>query len=310
MLLAIRDRITGIVAWVICIIIIVPFAFFGIQEYVGLGSQPAAIEFNDAEVSMNEFERRMQINRQQLAERFGGTIPEFLDNSDTLRQQTIRQFVDRQALVQYIDEQGYGSSADAVYNSIAAMPQFQEDGKFSVDTYNRQIALSPNFSKTSFEQQVGLDIAIQQLQQGILNTAVATDKQLADYVNLRDQLRDIEYFQFNIDDYKKQVNLSDDEINTYYESNKASLLTERQVAIDYLELDAAEIANTLAVDDATLRDLYDNDQIPGVADKPESRQASHILLLLDESASDDEVAAKQAQIEEIRQRALTEDLLH
>lgn len=306
MLLAIRDRVTGVFAWIICIIIIVPFAFWGVGEYVGVGSEPAAVKFNDSEMTMYELERRMQINRQQLAQRFGGQIPEFLDNNDTIRQQTLNQFVDREALVQYIQNNRYGSGAQEIYRNISSLPQFQQDGKFSIETYERQLS-SQGYTKGRFEEQVGIDIAIGQLQQGIVATALSTDKQVQEYVRLRNETRDFEYFELNITDYQDKVSVDSDAVNTYYEENKERLTTERQMSINYLELKASDIADSVVVDDAKLRELYENDEIPGIADKPESRKASHILLLVDETASPEDVAKKEADIQQIKQRAETED---
>ncbi len=306
MLLAIRDRITGVVAWVICGLIIIPFALWGVQDYIGIGNEPAAIKFNDSEMTMYEFERRMQLNRQQLAQRFGGEIPAVLDNNDLIRQQTANQYVNREALVQYAQDNGYGSSAEEIYRNISALPQFQIDGKFSRDAYERQTS-SLGYTKTAFEQQVGLDIAIGQLQQGVIASALVTDAQLKDYVKLRRQSRDLEYFILDIEKYKAKIKLSDDDVQTYYDENKDTLLTERQVSLSYLELKIDDLAATVEVDDQTLQELYDANSIPGIADKPETRTASHILLLVDESASAEEVSAKEEQLKQIRERALTED---
>ncbi len=53
MLQSIRDRATGVFAWVIVVLLIVPFALWGIQEYLGGGSAINVATINDIEISRN-----------------------------------------------------------------------------------------------------------------------------------------------------------------------------------------------------------------------------------------------------------------
>ncbi len=305
MLLAIRDRVQGVVVYVICAIIILPLALFGITEYIGIGSEPAAITINKSEISTRQFENAMQTNRQRLAQRFGGQIPPAFDDNDLIRQQTVRQFVNRELLEQYAAKNKYGSSADEVYRNIASTPEFQVDGEFSTEAYTNVLA-SQGYSKEQYEESVAKNIALGQIQVGISTSALVTDQDVNEYVRLRNQKRDFEYFTLSADEYAKKASVSDEDIQAYYEDNKENLLTDRQVSLQYIELKASDLEKDIAVDDATLQGLYDNDEIPGIADKPETRAASHILVSVEETDTPEIVAEKQAKIESIKVRAETE----
>jgi hypothetical protein len=50
MLQTIRDRAQGWIAWAIVILISIPFAFWGIQSYLGVGGEPIAAKVNGVEI--------------------------------------------------------------------------------------------------------------------------------------------------------------------------------------------------------------------------------------------------------------------
>ena len=71
MLQTIRDRAQGWIAWAIVILISIPFALWGIQEYLGVGSQPVIASVNDREITEAELDRRYQQFRGELRDRLG-----------------------------------------------------------------------------------------------------------------------------------------------------------------------------------------------------------------------------------------------
>ena len=56
MLMTIRDKAQGWIAWAIVILISIPFALWGIQEYLGVGSEPLIAKVNDREITEREVE--------------------------------------------------------------------------------------------------------------------------------------------------------------------------------------------------------------------------------------------------------------
>ena len=75
MLQAINDRIKGWLGIVIVILIGLPFALWGIQSYLDDAGPRYAAKVNDFEISANEFERSVSIQRQQMLRQYGGELP-------------------------------------------------------------------------------------------------------------------------------------------------------------------------------------------------------------------------------------------
>ncbi|MEW8260012.1 MAG: SurA N-terminal domain-containing protein, partial [Candidatus Thiodiazotropha taylori] len=71
MLQEIRDKAQGWIAWAIVILISIPFALWGIQSYLGIGSEPLAASVNGVEITERSLESQFQRFRQQLRDQLG-----------------------------------------------------------------------------------------------------------------------------------------------------------------------------------------------------------------------------------------------
>ena len=71
MLQTIRERAQGWIAWVIVILISVPFALWGIQSYLGESGEPVAATVNGVEIATRDLDRRVQNVQFELRNRLG-----------------------------------------------------------------------------------------------------------------------------------------------------------------------------------------------------------------------------------------------
>lgn len=69
MLLEIREKSQGVFAWVILVLICVPFALWGIQNYVGGGSETAVATVGEKEFYQQDVNRAYSQYSQKLAGR-------------------------------------------------------------------------------------------------------------------------------------------------------------------------------------------------------------------------------------------------
>src|SRR5690606_29205234 len=118
MLIALRDRITGIVAWLFVILISIPFMLWGVQEYFGVGESGYAIKINDEKISSSEFDQAVSRNRQALLQSFGGQIPAYFDANSFLRSQALEELTNRELLSQFIEKYNYRISAADLAETI------------------------------------------------------------------------------------------------------------------------------------------------------------------------------------------------
>lgn len=290
MLNLIRENAKGFFAWLIVILIIIPFAFWGINSYFGGGNADTVVaKVNDVEIAAGEFQRvyvRERARRQQL---LGDNADPALLNDALIKRDVIERLVNSEAVAQAAAEAGLRISDSQLAREIIQNPQFQRDGRFDGELYAR-ILNSMGLTEQGFEAQVKQDMLVEQLISGITGSEFATGKELQEVAALVSQERDIGYMVLATGDFPEDITPSDDEVKAYYEANKDRFILPEQVSVEYLELSAADLMGDIDVDEDALRSMYEQHQADFV--QAEERRASHILITVDPDA--DEAADKAA----------------
>ena len=293
MLQAIRDKVTGWIAYGIIFLISIPFALWGVNSYFGGGELPPAAIVNGEEISARDLDQAYASYRQRLLQLFGGSIPESFGSEVQLRSQVREQIIEEVALRQYIEERGYRIGDAALGGIIRGMEAFQNDGRFDPELYQAQLG-SLGYSPLMFEAELRRSQALEQFRDGIVATAFTLPGQRRLYASLAGQSRKIRTLSHATD--PESIEIGDDEIEQYYQANPDQFKTPEQVRIEYVELSLDNIKQGIRVDPADVQARYEANLAAYAS--PEIREASHILL----KAGDDDEDAVRARIEDLRQR--------
>lgn len=299
MLQAINDKAKGILGWIIIAFISIPFALWGIQEYIGGGQEQYAATVNDTKISVREFDQALGRHKQRLESMFGGQLPEGEAFDRQMKQQVLDQLISRQVLEQLALSSGFRVSDKSLAEKIQAMDVFQQDGKFQAKNYE-QLLSSQGMSVSGFEFLMRKDIVIQQLQEGIANSSIVGKNYLDQIDQLQQQTRKISYLSFKNNDYLKDISLTEEEIKQYFEKNQNRYMHPEQVSVSYVEFRADMISVDASAEEEDLRRQYD-EYIANLAEH-EQRKARHILIQLDETADEQTKATKKQQIEKLLQK--------
>lgn len=301
MLIALRDRITGIVAWLFVILISIPFMLWGVQEYFGVGESGYAIKVNGEKISNADFDQAMSRNRQALMQSFGGQIPAYFDSNSYLRSQTLDELTNRELIGQLIDKHNYRVGVADLAEMISQQLMFQADGRFNPQIYEAELR-SRGYSKQAYEAAHQLQILAGQIQAGIQKTAFVPKQELKSFAVLRYQTRDFDFIRLPAEKYKAGIRITDEQANAFYEEYKGVFNTEERVSVKYIELDLKEMAKQVPVDEELLRQTYDDALAAGRYQSEEVRNARHILIRSDQDAAPELVEEKRAKIEELLAR--------
>jgi peptidyl-prolyl cis-trans isomerase D len=294
MLQAIRDKVTGWIAYGIIFLISIPFALWGVNSYLGGGEALPAATVNGEEIGVRQLDQAYANYRQRLSQLFGGSIPEALGNESVMRAQVLDQLIEDSALRQYVEAQHYRIGDEALGRRIRGMQEFQRDGKFNPEVYQQQLR-SLGLSPVGFEQRLRINGAVEQFQNGIRQTAFVTPVARKQFSSLQNQTRKIRTLSYRPDPSSVQVD--DSEIEQYYLSNTERYMTPEQVKVDYIELSLGSIKDSIEVDESEIEARYQDNLAAYTT--PEFRDASHILITVDEDTDD---ATALQQVEDIRAR--------
>lgn len=296
MLMTIRDKAQGWIAWAIVILISIPFALWGIQEYLGVGSEPVIAKVNDREITESEVESgalRMRNNiRQQLGAQYNADMfPESM-----LRKQVLEGIVRDTLLQQAAEKLGLRAGDMMVQQTIVNIPAFQVSGQFSVEAYQRGVQLQ-GLSEKGFEERIRSSLVTTQLQQSIQNSSFVTKAYAKDAEVLANQQRRIEYVRISSSDLAEVAKPTEEQIEAYYKKNSLSFMSQEQVKLEYLLLNLDTIASTLKASDDDLQAFYEQHKSEFVV--PDKKRVSHILLEIADDANQESIAETTAKAVEI-----------
>jgi peptidyl-prolyl cis-trans isomerase D len=301
MLIALRERITGYIAWIFVILITIPFMLWGVQEYFGMGQEGYAIKVNGEEISLQEFDQAMTRNRQELLQSFNGRVPPSFDLNAFVRQQTVNQLLNRELIDQLIENYNYRVSPADLADAIAREPVFQRDGRFDHEVYTAELR-SRGFSPRAYEQAHLQEVLSAQIQEGIQETAFTTRQELEKIAKLRYQERGFDFIRLPREKYSEGIKTTDEQAEAYYDEYKEAFVTEEQVSVDYVEVSLADLAGEISVNDELLRQLYKDAVDTGQYQTEETRNASHILISVPADADESVVEEKRKQAETVLER--------
>ncbi|HEX2584457.1 MAG TPA: SurA N-terminal domain-containing protein, partial [Steroidobacteraceae bacterium] len=288
MLQTIRDKLSGWVAKIVLGALAVVFVFWGIELRSAYSASNYAATVNGDNISLNEAHEAWQRQQTQLQQQLHGDIPEVLKKSQ--QQAIMDRLVNTQLLQQQVNKLGYGVSDEALVKALHDISEFKVDGKFDPERYTGMIA-SLGRSKSQFEHDYRNQLALQRLQNGVVNTAFATPFEAARAQALLGEQRDVEFATLSAKSFLSTVNVTDAEVQSYYDANKNSFMTPETVGLQYVELKLADVASEVTVTEEALRSYYD--QIKDKFSTGERRHAHHILIAAGNGV-DDAAAKKQA----------------
>jgi peptidyl-prolyl cis-trans isomerase D len=293
MLQIIRDKMTGWFAYVLLGALAFFFIFWGVEMRSASGSNYAA-KVNGDRISLETVNRAWQERQQSLLQSFRGEIPEPFKKS--AQQDILEEKIQSLLLNQQVNLRGYRVGDTELRKAVQAAPNWQVDGKFSVDQYNlaaRQKGMSP----AQFAEDLRVTLLQRQLIGGIYNSSFVTPAELQRRHALEAEQRELDYALIPMAGFMATANVSDAEIQAYYDANKADFMTTETIDLEYVELRLADVENDVVVSDEALREYYE--QIKGRLITPERRSARHILISVGDAAEDaaaktkaDEILAK------------------
>ncbi len=285
MLQSIREKTSGWIASIILVLIIIAMAFFGLESYLVPKVETFAAKIESApkfwifgektrEVSVDEFRRRFeQVRQQQRAAQGEAFDPVAFEKPDNKRL-VLDRLIDEAVLELVAEREGLSVSTALVQKTIAELPAFQTNGKFDKDVYLSSLQ-NQGYSTATFEQLVRSSLLQQALPEEIAGSAVFGEAELDEFLRLSGQTRKVRFLEVP-PPAEPLPPPTDAEVKAWYDAHLDQYRTPETVAIDYIELQGADLPVTGQPTEKDLRDRYAAEITRFGA--PEQRLVSHILV--------------------------------
>ncbi|RZA21226.1 MAG: peptidylprolyl isomerase [Lysobacteraceae bacterium] len=313
MLQKLRDKTSGWIATVILGLLIIPFAFFGMESYMSQqvdtyaariaqppswwrsapDAWPLSYLWKQHDIDNSEFRQRFEIARMRARDEQGDRFDAKAFESAENKRKILEEMVDEQVMRMAAERDGIVVSDGEVRAAIQQIPDFQVDGKFDADRYQMLLASqNPPQTPREFEQKIRDNLHYGLIPSRLSQSAFATDREVERLLRLLGEQRDVSYVALPPAPADTAA-VSATEIGNWYKAHASSYRRPETVRLEYVEVDGSKLPAPV-VDEALLRKRYQEQSAK--YSSAEQRSVSHILVQVapDASAADQKAAEARA----------------
>jgi peptidyl-prolyl cis-trans isomerase D len=285
------------IAKIILALLILPFAFFGMESYFQGGGREAHVAVIGGEkVLEREYQQRLREQQDRLREQLGAQArPEMFDSPE-FRSAIVEGLVQERLLLGAANAAGLRVTDGQLQQVIAGQAEFQENGQFSLTRY-QSLLRRAGMTEAMYQERVRTELALSQVQTAFAAGAIVPASVTDRLLRAIDQQREVSVITIAPEAFLKQVELEAGAVQKFYESNRREFEIPEQVRVEYVTLSMAQIASQITVTAQDAKEFFDqNTQQFRTADE---RQASHILIRVAPGADDKARAAARARAEQV-----------
>lgn len=239
MLQSIRDKTQGWITSTVIGLLIIVFALWGIHGYLEFnveGNNKVVAKIVGQTLLQSDFDRLYQRAYQQAQDRLGTNFSNNKELIDYLKRQTLQEWETTQVLFQAALQSKYRISQSLINAVLLQIPAFQSAGHFSVGQFY-DVLHAINYTKLQFLTDIKKTLLINQVQQGITQSAFALPQEISNYVKYTQQKRDFAYLMIPYVRFlHQQFKVPDSKVLAFYLKNKSSFSQPEQASIEYIEL--------------------------------------------------------------------------
>jgi peptidyl-prolyl cis-trans isomerase D len=282
-------------------VLIVPaFVLVGVEGYGNLGeNRDIVAKVGHTEITRQEWETAHGNEIDRLVASIPGIERSLLDN-EASRFATLERLINQRILT-LAAEQGLLMATDQRLAleltqdpTIASLRR--PDGTLDVERY-QQLLSAQGMTPEMFEASVRADLTRQQIMAAVSGSVFLTPKVANPALDAFFERREVQFTHFRPLDFRSEVEVSDGDIQAFYDQNPQLFQAPEQVDVEYLVLELSAIASRVSISESDLRDFYEQN----LANQSflEQRRASHILLTVNPGVPATDRAAVRAQAESI-----------
>jgi peptidyl-prolyl cis-trans isomerase D len=278
-------------------------SFFGIEGYFTSRTETFVAKVGKQEISQQDFQNRLNELRQQGSAQMGDQFDPSVYEQPAMKERVLDAMVDQQLLLKANSDLGMRVSDTALRETIASIPAFQVNGQFDPATY-RAVLAGERKTPAMFEDEVRSSLAIRLLPDALSASTIVTDGEIDRFLKLRMQRRDLRYAMLPRPALTDSE-VTDAQVQAYYKQHQGEFMAPEQVAIQYVEVNAADLKPDAAPSDEDLRKRYADEKQRFV--QPEQRLVSHILIDVPKNATPEQQKAALAKAQKIAAEATPQD---
>ena len=250
----------------IMITIAATFAVWGVSGYFGMSGDDGYIaKVGSNKIYSQDVDRAIDQNPQQGQDKM----------------QVLFGLINRQLLINTIQDNHMSVTTKDLQNAIMQIPMFQTNGSFDVSKY--EDFLKQRYTTSSkFEQDIQQQLLITSFVDFFKNSYFSSNLFQEKFIALLSRERNVSQYVVDPKQFYGKINISESNINAYYQQNIAQFTLPEQVKLAYIQLSADKLASSIKVSDEEVSKYLQTHPATGSS---EEIDVSHILFTVPANAS-------------------------
>ncbi|MEY3068117.1 MAG: hypothetical protein RLZ27_564 [Pseudomonadota bacterium] len=283
-------------AQVILALVLIPFALFGIDSYLNqAGNNLSIAKVDGYKIALPEYNRAIENVRNRMMSEGKKVDPAMFDSFE-FKESVVDGLITKQLINNDIKKSQFKITDQQLSQYIIGMPDFQKDGKFSQELYDK-VLQNNQLNPKKFEESIRNDLLIQQVRDGLQKLTFIPPNNLTETLKATSQQREVTVAEFKTKEYMTKANISEKDMQAFYEQNKSKFLAPEQVKAEFVVFSLTSILPSITVSEDEVKAFYKTN-----ADKyqnQQQREASHILIAASKNAAPAEKAKAKAKAEDV-----------
>jgi peptidyl-prolyl cis-trans isomerase D len=284
-------------------LLVIAFVFVGVSGYSSFNDKsPTVAELDGAVITQAQWDQAHEAEIQNLRESMPQLDVKLLDTPEA-RYATLERLLQDELVAASVRNLRVVAGDRAVQRALRDDPWLNArrdaSGNLDVAQVREELAIR-GMTDESYAAQLAYGLAKAQVAQGVQATGLALGAAAKATLDAYFERRQIQVALFDSRQFTESVKVTDADVQTFYDDNKANFLAPETVDVAYLVLDQADIAKAIEINEADLKAYYEQNK--SRLSGPEERRASHILLTLDAGASADALKAAEEKAKELLAR--------
>lgn len=252
-------------------------------------SKQSFLEVNGEAFEQDQLLLEIQLVRNQMLSRMGDN-PDFSQlTEEKLAPIAIDSLTRRSLISQAMTEMSMDVPELMVEKLITSTPNFQVDGRFSIDLLNAFLA-NQRITLPLLKARIVNDLKERQLGSGIALSNFSIPFASDILVDIFNESRDVNWLKLPVVDASNGIVVSDEDVLSYYESNQSDYLSEQQVVLEYIELRREDLYEPVSDEQVASEYALQSEQF----ETSDSRSVAHILLEVNDEQTKEQALEKLA----------------
>jgi peptidyl-prolyl cis-trans isomerase D len=278
------------------LLIIPSFVMFGVDNYSRFSEKGEAVaKVGKSEITRQEWDNahRAEVDRAQASM---PRLDRALLDTPEARQRTLDNMIDERVLSLAAQDMHFVTSDQRLARALSVDPNIaslrRADGTLDMSRY-KDLLRAQGMTPEMFENSVRADLARRQVGLGVAASGFLPAGAAQPVLRAYFEQREVQLAHFQPKDYRTVVQVTDAEVQSYYEAHTQEFKTTEQIDVEFVVLDLEAVARNIRLSESDLKAYYEQNNAKLAQN--EQRRASHILLTVPAGATADAKAKVKAQ---------------